>query len=295
MSVVVHPLVLFNIADHYTRTKVQRTGDTRAIGVLYGNQEGNTIDVTNSFEIQYSYDDTGIVFDIDVVRTNVQLYKDVYPDEDSIGWYSTGSAPYDTDGKIHNLLQELSEDRLLYLMADTDMMTDIGCTVFISRVDVVDNIPVNSFQKMSHSFGTDEAERITVSHVAADVSLVPVEYRNPATSYVVAIKNALMALEERISFIMMYLEDVKSGIVTSNHAILHDINELVNRLPVSDSCHKELATENNNAMLITLLSQMTEAADSLNGLSKKISLMKDQSSHQSSIRKSQGFLESFGF
>ncbi|KAJ2891250.1 proteasome regulatory particle subunit, partial [Coemansia aciculifera] len=45
--VVVHPLVLLSVVDHYNR--VAKNTKKRIVGVLLGQVEGNTVNVANSF------------------------------------------------------------------------------------------------------------------------------------------------------------------------------------------------------------------------------------------------------
>lgn len=45
--VVVHPLVLLSIVDHYRRAAMNTT--KRVVGVLLGNWNGQTVNVTNSY------------------------------------------------------------------------------------------------------------------------------------------------------------------------------------------------------------------------------------------------------
>jgi COP9 signalosome complex subunit 6 len=64
-----HPLVLINISDHYTREKV-RSKDSelynaeseRIAGVLFGVQKGLVVDVLESFEMKYTIlDSSGMI------------------------------------------------------------------------------------------------------------------------------------------------------------------------------------------------------------------------------------------
>lgn len=46
-KVIVHPLVLLSVVDHYNR--VARDTKKRVVGVLLGNSSRGTVDVTNSY------------------------------------------------------------------------------------------------------------------------------------------------------------------------------------------------------------------------------------------------------
>lgn len=63
LNVVLHPLVVINISDHWTRTRVQNhVENPRVIGALLGTQNGRNVEIFNSFEIVY-----------DVVSGKVQI------------------------------------------------------------------------------------------------------------------------------------------------------------------------------------------------------------------------------
>jgi len=52
MDVKLHPMVIINLSDHYTREKVRAGGKSvRIYGVLLGQQSGRKVDVSNSYEI----------------------------------------------------------------------------------------------------------------------------------------------------------------------------------------------------------------------------------------------------
>ena len=58
----IHALVLMTISDHYTRAMFTSPKDkqnkARAIGLLFGEQHGTSVEVHNSIEI---YDNDGVV------------------------------------------------------------------------------------------------------------------------------------------------------------------------------------------------------------------------------------------
>lgn len=47
VQVVVHPLVLLSVVDHYNR--VAKDTKKRVVGVLLGSRSSNEVDITNSF------------------------------------------------------------------------------------------------------------------------------------------------------------------------------------------------------------------------------------------------------
>ena len=60
-QVSLHPLVLINVSDHYTRIKVKHKGggeEPRVFGVIFGVQNGMTVDIMESFEMVYTINQT---------------------------------------------------------------------------------------------------------------------------------------------------------------------------------------------------------------------------------------------
>jgi 26S proteasome regulatory subunit N8 len=53
-SVIIHPLVLLSVADHYHR--VARGTRKRVVGVLLGSSSRGKVDATNSFAVPFEED-----------------------------------------------------------------------------------------------------------------------------------------------------------------------------------------------------------------------------------------------
>lgn len=51
LNVLLHPLVIINISDHYTRAKVSSAGPARVMGALLGIQKNRDVEIFNSFEL----------------------------------------------------------------------------------------------------------------------------------------------------------------------------------------------------------------------------------------------------
>nr|CAB3483378.1 unnamed protein product [Digitaria exilis] len=98
-----HPLVIVNVSDHYTRVKAQAacSGDgssssgaapgqpPRVFGCVIGVQRGRTVEIFNSFELVL--DPISGTLDRAFLEKKQELYKKVFPDFYVLGWYSTGS------------------------------------------------------------------------------------------------------------------------------------------------------------------------------------------------------------
>jgi len=54
MDVIIHPLVLLSVTDHYNR--VAKETQKRVVGVLLGSRSNNRVDITNSFAVPFEED-----------------------------------------------------------------------------------------------------------------------------------------------------------------------------------------------------------------------------------------------
>ncbi len=104
-----HPLVVMNISDHYTRAKYRQpkanTPGYRVIGVILGKQSGRTLEIMNTFEVPFepqSQTDASVtVINVNekFARERAERYSEMFPDMEPLGWYSAkGTSTADLAG-----------------------------------------------------------------------------------------------------------------------------------------------------------------------------------------------------
>ncbi|EGG16755.1 Mov34/MPN/PAD-1 family protein [Cavenderia fasciculata] len=168
LQVDLHPLVLINISDHFTRAKVENTNSVpRVIGLISGLQNGRVIEVCNSFELVLTKDGT---LDLEYLKKKNEQFKKVFATYDILGWYSTGSQVSQSDLLLHKQIMEFNESPL-YLMLDTNAAftqayKDLPVIVYESELHIVNDQPTTLFVKTPFKIQTGEAERIGVNHIA---------------------------------------------------------------------------------------------------------------------------------
>lgn len=102
VNLALHPLVILNISDHWTRGRVQNnSSNVRVIGALLGNQTGRDVEIFNSFELIYEYVDNKVTIDLTYLAAKQEQFKKVFPLYDFLGWYSTGSDVTASDIEVH--------------------------------------------------------------------------------------------------------------------------------------------------------------------------------------------------
>ncbi|KAM1621364.1 hypothetical protein ACFX1T_019815 [Malus domestica] len=115
-----HPLVIVNIFDHYSRVKSQmhpsvtNTATPPAPNNGADRARGNTVEIFNSFELLY--DLATHCLDHAFLEKKQKLYKKVFPHFYVLGWYSTGTDAQESDMNIHKALMDINESPVYVLL-----------------------------------------------------------------------------------------------------------------------------------------------------------------------------------
>ncbi|CAJ2638586.1 unnamed protein product [Trifolium pratense] len=251
-----HPLVIVNISDHYTRVKSQMNpshaphnntvnngGDSvvsslpssRVYGCVIGVQKGRTVEIFNSFELLY--DPSTNSLDRPFLEKKQELYKKVFPHFYILGWYSTGSDAEEADMHIHKALMDINESPVYVLLnpAINHSQKDLPVSIFESELHVIDGIPQLIFVHSSYTIETVEAERISVDHVA---HLKPSDGGSAATQLaanLTGIHSAIKMLHSRIKVLHHYLLAMEKEEVPRENSLLRQVSSLLRRLPAIES------------------------------------------------------------
>ncbi|KAF8014954.1 hypothetical protein BT93_H0678 [Corymbia citriodora subsp. variegata] len=266
-----HPLVILNISDHYTRVKSQlhpppsAHGATngvdpspsppadppRVYGCVIGVQRGRTVEVFNSFELLY--DPATHSLDRAFLDKKQELYKKVFPNFYVLGWYSTGSDAEESDMHIHKALMDINESPVYVLLNPSinHAQKDLPVTIYESELHVIDGIPQLIFVHASYTIETVEAERISVDHVA---HLKPSDGGTAATQCEIPCENSL----------------------------LRQVSSLLRRLPAIESgkFQDDFLMEYNDTLLITYLAMLTNCSSTMNELIDKFNTAYDRHSRR---------------
>jgi COP9 signalosome complex subunit 6 len=277
MDVHIHPLVVMSLADHYTREKLQNKKD-RAIGLLFGKQKGQVVTIFESFELANLDAKTLEEFE----KNELEIFKQIYPDYECVGWYSTGDKVRDGDKKMHQSVTKTVEEekegaadwrseRPLYVLLDPapkEDQRDLPLQVFEEAVKILDNKKTTEFVKSVFRLTSDEAERVTVVHCARVITGDEGKEQSAVTTPYTTLKKAITSLNERLRILHKFLEDVQKGKVKADQKTLRRIKALCQRLPTMDtpSFRDDFFSEYNDALLVTYLASITKSQSSLNSL-----------------------------
>uniref|UniRef100_A0A165Y8J4 COP9 signalosome complex subunit 6 n=1 Tax=Daucus carota subsp. sativus TaxID=79200 RepID=A0A165Y8J4_DAUCS len=305
-----HPLVMLNISDHYTRVKSQSAGPPhsaalasappplRVFGCVIGVQRGRTVEIFNSFELLF--DDSTHSLDRAFLIKKQELYKKVFPNFYVLGWYSTGSDAEESDMIIHKSLMDINESPVFVLLNPSvnHAQKDLPITIFESELHIIDAVPQLIFVRSSYSIETVEAERISVDHVAhlkpSDGGSAATQCNPPlliivecliAASFVrdkTPMYSAIKMLNSRIRVLHHYLLAMEKGDMPCENSLLRQVSSLLRRLPTVESAkfQDDFLMDYNDTLFVSYLAMLTNCSSTMNDLVDKFNTAYDRNSRR---------------
>lgn len=279
VTVALHPLVIMNISDHYTRIKAQEGVVPKVYGALLGKQNGRHLELFNSFELQFS--DTqqdGVVIDMEYFRNKEEQFRQVFSDLDFLGWYTVGiSIATEQDIKVQKQLTTVNEGSVLLKLDPISKSSNLPITVYESMYDIVDEQPRLLFIKVHYTLVTEEAERIGVDHVARLSSAGHSEI-SQVSEYMQVQQSAIKMLSSRINIILQYVKAVKAGDIPLDESVMRQCMSLCQRLPVLNTPQFKSGfyDQCSDVSLMTFLATITKGCSISNELISKFNLVYDR-------------------
>lgn len=115
VACTVHPAVLFQIVDHYSRREEEQQ---RVIGTLLGTVDDNgMVTVCSCFPVPHTETEEQVAVNTDFHATMLQLHQRVFPKQQVVGWYSTGEEVNDSSILFHDFYGQEVE-RPVHLLLD---------------------------------------------------------------------------------------------------------------------------------------------------------------------------------
>lgn len=268
-KVVVHPLVLLSIVDHYTR--VAKDTRKRVVGILLGEKTSGRIDVTNSYAVPFEEDEKDLTIwflDHSYHENMFSMFKKINAKEVVVGWYSTGPKLREADLDIHDLVSNYNPNPVLVIVDVQPKELGIPTKAY----SVIDEVREDGTQKNQKTFvhvtseiGAYEAEEIGVEHLLRDVKDAKI---STLADKVISKVDSLKGLEERLKEIRTYLDAVLDGRLPINHEIMGHLQDVFNLLPNLNVTQlvKAFAVKSNDMMLVLYLSSVIRSVVALHNL-----------------------------
>jgi len=212
VSVKVHPVVIFNILDHFVR----RTEGDRVVGTLLGVNVEGTIEIRNCFPVPHREIDS-VAVDMKFHKTMYDLHQKTAPKEVIVGWYATGLDINENSVIIHEFYSSTSATTAIHLLVDTALTNDtLGIRAYIgSNLSFGDKDLGAYFQPVSLEILSLDVDRVgfeVLSRTKND-SLATL------TSDLVNLQGSVEKLLELITTVLNYVEKVRDGEIKGDSAI----------------------------------------------------------------------------
>lgn len=271
-KVIVHPLVLLSVVDHYNR--MGKVGNhKRVAGVLLGNWNSKGVmDISNSFGVPFDEDDNDKnvwFFDHDYLANMFSMFKKVNSREKIVGWYHTGPKLHQNDIAINDLVRKYSGPNSVLVIIDAKLTQETGLpTKAYYAVEEVhdDGTPTSkTFEHVASEIGAEEAEEVGVEHLLRDIKDTTLGSLSQRITNQVA---ALHGLSEQLSEIRSYLDLLVDGKLPVNYSIIYMLQDIFNLLPdiSGDSFIKSTYVSTNDQMLVVYLASLVRSVVSLHSL-----------------------------
>lgn len=233
-TVVVHPLVLLSVVDHYNRSGKVTSGQKRVVGVLLGEQRGTTLDVSNCFAVPFEEDksDSNVWFlDHDYLENMFSMFEKVNARERIVGWYHSGPKLCANDITINELFRKFAPNSVLVVVDVRRKESDGLPTEAYTAVDEVhdDGSPTTkTFDRLHSQIGAEEAEEVGIEHLLRDIKDTTM---GPLSQRIGAQLDGLSGLLRHLREIGSYLELVATNQLPINHSVIYQLQDMFNLLP----------------------------------------------------------------
>ncbi|CAD7939182.1 unnamed protein product [Amoebophrya sp. A120] len=230
LEVVVHPIVLLSVVDHYNR--VAKGTSKRVVGTLLGEVRDNKMHILTSFAVPFEEEarDPNVWFlDHNYHEQLSGMHKKVNAKEHIVGWYSSGPKIKPADIQIHELYRKYCKEPVFLIMEVQPKENELPMEAYYSVAEkTFDGSFTRTFRTIPSAFGADEAEEVGTEHLLRDI-------QNRATSTLAArIGNksrALRTLVGKLKDVKEYLHLVHEGKFPYNAVILEKLQRIFNDLP----------------------------------------------------------------
>jgi 26S proteasome regulatory subunit N8 len=231
-KVVVHPLVLLSVVDHFTR--MGKVGNMkRVVGILLGSNRNGVVDISNSFAVPFDEEEReeNVWFlDHDYLETMYGMFKKVNAREKIIGWYHTGPKLHHNDIAINELFRKYCPNSVLVVISAEPKELGLPTEAYIAVEEVHDDGSPTSktFEHIPSEIAAEEAEEVGVEHLLRDIKDMTI---GSLSQRITGQLMGLKGLESQLEEIASYLERVNNGQLPVNHQIIYQLQDVFNLLP----------------------------------------------------------------
>lgn len=230
LDVVVHPIVLLSVVDHYNR--VAKGSSKRVVGTLLGEVRDDKLHVLSSFAVPFeeeARDPQVWFFDHNYHQELADMHRKVNAKEHIVGWYSSGPKIKPADIQIHELLRKYTPEPVFVIMEVQPKENELPMEAYYAVQEKThDSTFTRTFRSIPSTFGADEAEEVGTEHLLRDI-----QNRSTVTlaAKVSNKQQAQKTLISKLCEIKEYLQAVRNGKYPYNAVIVAKLQDIFNVLP----------------------------------------------------------------
>jgi len=269
-KVVVHPLVLLSVVDHFNRMK-KIGNQKRVVGLLLGSWSSKGIlDIANSFAIPFDEDDKDRevwFLDHEYLENMYNMFRKVNAKERVVGWYHTGPKLHQNDILINDLIRKYCPNSVLVIIDPKPTRVGLPTEAYKVVEEIHDDgtPTTKTFEHVPSEIGAEEAEEVGVEHLLRDVKDTTVgTLSQRITDQLVGLKG----LNQKLTDMKSYLDKVNTGELPMNHEITYQLQDIFNLLPdVTNPCFvRSLQVNTNDQMLVMYIASLIRSVIALHNL-----------------------------
>lgn len=269
-SVVVHPLVLLSVVDHFNR--MGKIGNqNRVVGVLLGSWSSkNQLDISNSFAVPFDEEDKDHevwFLDHEYLEQMYAMFKKVNAKERIVGWYHTGPKLHQNDIKINDLIRKYCTQSVLVIVDVKPRTIGLPTEAYRSVEEIHDDgtPTTKTFEHVPSEIGAEEAEEVGVEHLLRDIKDTTVgTLSQKVTNQMMGLKG----LHSKLNDMHTYIQQVIDGKLPMSHQITYMLQEIFNLIPdvTEPSFIKSVNTNTNDQMWILYAASLIRSIIALHNL-----------------------------
>ena len=170
-KVVVHPIVLLSVVDHYHR--VAKDTKKRVVGMLLGSVSKGVVEITNCYAVPFEEDERDLkiwYLDHSYHEQMFAMFKKVNASEKLIGWYSTGPKIKPGDLQIDALVRRYCANPVMVIVDVKPKALGIPTEAYLAVEQIIEGQQQSwTFEHVPSEIGASESEEVGVEHLLRDV------------------------------------------------------------------------------------------------------------------------------
>ena len=170
-KVIVHPIVLLSVVDHYNR--LAKDTKKRVVGMLLGNVSQGVVDITNCYAVPFEEDERDLniwYLDHSFHEQMSAMFKKVNASEKLVGWYSTGPKIRAGDLQIDALVRRYTPNPVMVIIDVKPKALGIPTEAYHAVEEIREGEQqMWNFKHVPSEIGAMESEEVGVEHLLRDV------------------------------------------------------------------------------------------------------------------------------